>query len=124
MKGNGEDKFCRLLENIGYKEDVNFFRQYPFESTYVLDIAFPVEKVAIEIDGESHKDKKQIIKDKERDRLIKYNDWVIIRIPTWKIKDYTGIFYKNLVKETVEERLTKLYGIKREFTEEGMVESV
>lgn len=62
------------IENIDYKTEMPFYR-------YALDFAWPEKRLCIEIDGKQHLyDEKQIIRDKEKDRLLKENGWKELRI--------------------------------------------
>lgn len=46
---------------------------------YYLDFALPTLKVAIEVDGESHKRKEVIANDKERTEYLVRNGWTVVR---------------------------------------------
>ena len=48
---------------------------------YSIDIAFPKEKIAIEIDGEHHRKEAQIIKDGNKDEYLKSHGWKVLRFP-------------------------------------------
>lgn len=80
MSGKNEDKVLEVLEQMGYKLGIDFFRQYPIGYKFVIDIAFVNEQVAIEIDGDSHERKEQLKLDKKRDEFLRANNWIPLRI--------------------------------------------
>lgn len=104
ISGKNEIKVIKILENLDYKINQDFVRQHPIGSKFVLDFAFIKEQVAIEIDGKNHKCKKQKNKDKKRDKFLKENNWIPIRINDNEFFGEKGMFYKYLIKEIVEER--------------------
>lgn len=104
LAGENEKDVIRVLEGIGYVNGVDFERQYPIGERFVIDIAFVKEQVAIEVDGNSHKYTKQKQMDKKRDSYLSSNNWVPIRIYDKDFFGYKRSFYKNLIKEIVEER--------------------
>lgn len=104
MSGKNEKKVVNLFELLDYKENVDFFRQYPIGEKFVIDFAFVNEKVAIEADGDSHNSKKQRRLDKARDWFLRANNWVCVRVSDSELFGYKGSFYKSLIKEVVEER--------------------
>ena len=63
----------------------NIIPQYPILN-YRVDFAFPVFKIAIEIDGKAyHSTKEQIENDYERQKNIENLGWLFYRIPAKKI---------------------------------------
>ena len=103
MAGSNEQEVLTIIDQWGYKIDLDYKRQYPVGDRYVIDIAFPYEKVAIEVDGQSHFEKDQRKKDKQRDKFLKWNDWVILRIPQKKFFKNPS-FWRYLIHEVVEDR--------------------
>ena len=59
---------------VGYR----FRRQHPL-GFYILDFYNHELKLCIELDGEYHNYKEQILKDKERDDLLQFNGITVIR---------------------------------------------
>lgn len=63
-----------MVENVHYKTEMSFGR-------YSLDFAWPEQKLCVEIDGDQHERFKDYkARDIEKDKLLKENDWQIIRI--------------------------------------------
>lgn len=104
LSGKNEDQVITVLESMGYKIGCDFHRQHPVGLRYVLDFAFIHEQVAIEIDGKDHLTKAAKQKDKIRDRFLHAHNWVTIRIQDSDFKGYKASFYKNLIREIVEDR--------------------
>lgn len=104
LAGDNEEKSLEILKYLGYKEDEDFTRQYPIGKKFVIDFAFAKERIAIEIDGKDHNGKKQFLNDRKRDAFLQNNGWVSIRIKDKDMFGYKGSFYKNLIKEVVNER--------------------
>lgn len=65
ISGENENYVIKVLEMIGYHEFIDFVRQYPIGEKFVLDFAFVKEQVALEIDGQTHRYKKQRKNDKD-----------------------------------------------------------
>jgi len=93
------------LEDIGFKEDEDFVVQYPVKEAgrmYILDFAFPEEKIDIECDGRYwHKLRSK--KDKERDEFLRSKGWCVLRFNDKEIKE-------NLeeVLETIKSKVMEL----------------
>lgn len=105
LSGKNEDEVIKVLVSMGYVLGKDFVRQYPFGERYVLDFAFINEQVGLEIDGDGHRKKEQRRSDKIRDSFLRSNNWVVIRILDREFKNtYKFSFYKNLIREVVEER--------------------
>lgn len=105
MAGDNEKPVISILESIGFILGKDFHRQYPIGEKFVMDFAFINEQVSLEVDGENHNTKRQKRLDTKRDKYLRDNNWISIRI---KDSDITGtykkLFYKNLIKDVVEER--------------------
>ena len=104
ISGDNENRVLMVLKTIGYTQNVDFVRQHPIGLRYVLDFAFIPEQVAVEIDGKHHRTKKQRKLDDIRDRFLHSNNWVTVRIQDGDFHGYKASFYKNLIKEIVEDR--------------------
>lgn len=104
MAGENEERVLNVVRGIGYVEGIDFKRQHPIGERFVIDIAFVKEQVAIEVDGDAHNCKKQKRMDDKRDRYLRQNNWIPIRIKDKEFFGYKGSFYKNLIREIVEER--------------------
>jgi very-short-patch-repair endonuclease len=116
MAGQNEDGAIKIFDLLGYSLGSDYVRQYPIGERFVLDFAFVNEQVAIEIDGDSHRTKKQKAIDAKRDKYLSRNGWVPLRIYDKDLNGYKGSFFKNLIREIVEERrkqydIGKLYAI-------------
>lgn len=105
-----EDSVIASIEDAGFKLDIDFVRQHPIGGKFVIDIAFLPEKIAIEVDGKSHANKKMVKIDKRRDRFLYDNGWVSIRVPENKFLGSARSFYKFLIREVVEARRLQLEG--------------
>ena len=81
ISGINEKKVLADLEYMGYKINKDFVRQHPIGNSLVVDIAFVREQIAIEVDGQSHKNKKQIELDILRDKFLNWHNWCSIRLP-------------------------------------------
>lgn len=108
LTGNNEEFIKECLDALGYRIDIDYERQYPVLDRYVLDFAFIEEKIAIEIDGAYHRIKRNIVKDEIRDKKLRANDWVVLRIPEKKFKE-NGTYWKYLIYEVVTERRKTLF---------------
>lgn len=104
ISGKNENLVMRLLDNLGYKQNVDYVRQYPFVNRFVFDFAFVDEQIALEVDGKSHDSKPMVKKDKVRDRFLIENNWIPLRIQDKDLFGFKGSFYKSLIKEIVETR--------------------
>lgn len=104
MAGKNEEGAIKILDTLGYKLDEDYVRQYPIGERFVIDFAFVKERIALEIDGESHLRKAQKKSDKQRDSYLFRNGWIALRMFDWDLTGYKGSFHKSLIKEIVEER--------------------
>ncbi len=117
ISGKNEDRVIFVLQSLGYELEKDFVRQHPVAERFVLDIAFIKEQVALEVDGEDHKWGKVKKLDRKRDAFLFSNNWISLRIKDEDMFDsYKSSFYKNLIREIVEERrkqweMGKLYPI-------------
>jgi len=102
--GNQEsDEEKKFLEYASEKIGASVFQaiecQRPFstmtrafdkEEFYDQRVDFSLEtknnKIIIEIDGEQHLEEKQLRLDKQRQRYLENNNWNVIRIPAWKVR--------------------------------------
>lgn len=106
-----EFEFIDYLRKIDFKLDIHYVHQFAccqeeIGMVAVADFAFPNEKIIIELDGKSHKHRKQKELDYKRDRTFIANGFMILRIKT-PMSDEDKIFYKYLIKDLYEERNTK-----------------
>lgn len=102
--GKNEDAVVRMLEGLGYVLSKDFVRQHPIGQRFVLDFAFIPEQIALEIDGLSHEKRLQRISDRKRDSYLRSNNWVALRIKDDDMFGYRASFFKNLIREVVEDR--------------------
>jgi very-short-patch-repair endonuclease len=47
-----EQRFREALERRGLRRGIDFATQYPLRYSFVLDFAFPEQKIAVEVDGQ------------------------------------------------------------------------
>lgn len=95
VERSGYSYYEKLLYNLlvkrGYKENRDFMHLFPIESQpYILDFAFPNEKVGIECDGELwHEKCRNHEDDRIQDEYLRKNGWKILRFRfrPGKIKD-------------------------------------
>jgi very-short-patch-repair endonuclease len=104
MSGKNEEPVIKILDAIGYTNGKDYERQFPVGEKFVIDFAFVKEQVALEVDGRNHQYGRQKSLDKKRDRYFRENNWVPIRIKDKDLFGYKMSFYKNLIKEVVEDR--------------------
>lgn len=94
-----EKWFMQVIENEF--EDKNYEREIPFHR-FSLDFVWKHKKCVIEIDGEQHyRDKAQIARDKEKDRLLKEEGWKELRLDWRWVCKYTKEAIK-LAKEFID----------------------
>lgn len=102
LTGAGEYKVDWLLsEVLGYKEKVDYFRQYAIENLYVADFVFPKYRLIIECDGKNHRKNKQRRKDAQRDWVCNVNGWYVVRIREENF-DKNARYYKSLIYQVIE----------------------
>jgi very-short-patch-repair endonuclease len=104
MAGRNEKRVIEMLETLDYRLGVDFQRQHPVGERYVIDIAFLNERVAIEVDGDSHENDRMARKDRIRDRYLGSSNWVTIRVKDRDVFGEKARFYKFLIDEVVKER--------------------
>lgn len=104
MAGQNENEAIKILEALEFVINKDFVRQHPIGERFVMDFAFINEKVAVEIDGKNHDEKKQRALDRKRDIYLHRNGWLSIRIKDKDLVGYKGSFYKNLIRDVVLER--------------------
>lgn len=76
--------FIKFLENeYSLKENIDYKTEFKF-GKYFLDFAWENQKKCIEIDGDQHiYDENRIKSDELKDKLLKENNWSVLRI-RWK----------------------------------------
>lgn len=75
-----------LWEEIrGKKLGMKFFRQYSV-ANYILDFYCPKFSLAIELDGEYHKDKEVQEKDRVRTQLLMMWGITVVRFENWEVE--------------------------------------
>ena len=87
FESNIEEKFRMELQDRGMTLGVDFVIQYPIKRSFILDIAFPDYKLAIELDGNYwHSLKKNRRRDHMKDKILEKEGWTLIRISENSIK--------------------------------------
>lgn len=104
MSGKNEKFVIEFLEKIGFRLGKDFVRQHPIGDRFVIDIAFVKEQVALEVDGASHLEKKQIKKDNMRDKFLHRNGWLSIRINDKDFFSDKMQMYRYVIEDVVLER--------------------
>jgi very-short-patch-repair endonuclease len=74
-----EIMFTKFLNNVGFKEQIDFFREFPF-SKYFCDFYFPQKQLVVEIDGKQHEEKERQRVDQEKDAFLKSKGIKVVRI--------------------------------------------
>ena len=97
MAGQNEVKVIKILNSLDFILGRDFVRQHPIGERFVIDIAFIKEKVAIEVDGKSHENKKQKTLDKMRDKFLRDNDWIPLRISDKEMFGYKKLYHKYIM---------------------------
>jgi len=77
------------LERRGYVKGVDFATQYPLRYSFIIDVAFPEQKIAIEADGEywHGRTPKQRQKDYFKTKILKQQGWIVYRFKESEIND-------------------------------------
>lgn len=115
-----EYEFKEVLKSIG-QEGVDWFHQHAYYDeeggiVAVPDFVFPDDELIIELDGVSHRDKKQIKLDIKRDRVFACNGFNVIRIKVPLDNDkkaYWKVYIEELLKIIKEERLKSKSKVKK-----------
>lgn len=71
-----ETLFLEELESRGLQKGIDFSCQYPLRYSFILDFAFPNQKIAIECDGEPFHSVK---KDAFKNYILKKTGWKLFR---------------------------------------------
>jgi len=81
-----EIMFLRELESRGLVLGADFCKEFPMRHGHIIDFAFPDHKIAIEIDGPHHLQKKRRQKDHIKDSVLKKHGWTVIRFNTQQVE--------------------------------------
>ena len=75
------EKLLRIeLERRGYKKGTDFSQFYPIKSSFILDFAFPEQKICIEADGEHYHTSPEARKrDGFKNHSLKKLGWKVMR---------------------------------------------
>ena len=96
-----ERLFRQELERRGLRRGVDFCPQFPIRYSFILDFAFPIQKLAIEVDGEKwHDTPTGRQRDWFKDHILKKKGWTVLRFKGQRVLDG--------VKECVDESLAEL----------------
>ena len=92
FESNIEEKFRLEMQDRGMRLGVDFVIQYPLKHSFIIDIAFPDHKIAIELDGNYwHSLKRNRQRDHMKDKILEKEGWTLIRISENSIKqDVSG----------------------------------
>ena len=68
------------IEKRGFERGKDFAIQYPIRYSFIIDVAFPKQMIAIEADGEHyHTSKKAKQRDYFKNKILKRLGWKVIR---------------------------------------------
>lgn len=90
-----------ILEAASFIENEHYFYQYVIDNKYIVDFAFPIEKIVIEADGKEHRYKKN--KDMKKDSYLFKNGWLVIRLNNKELLENPS-YCKSLIKQIYYER--------------------
>lgn len=90
-----EKCFQKLLEDNGMDKKYLIYREYSV-FPYFIDFAFINEKIAVEIDGSQHLENDRKKKDDEKDVLLIFNGWKVVRITANEILHNREKVFKTL----------------------------
>ena len=77
---NIEKLLRKEIERRGYRKGIDFATQFPIKNSFILDFAFPEQKVAIEADGEAwHTSKDARKRDNFKNFILKKKGWLVLR---------------------------------------------
>jgi len=89
------------LQDAGFIPDKDYVYNFPIRGAYILDFAFPKEKINIECDGERWHPKENKY-DKKRNYFLKRRGWIVLR--------FTGRKIKEDIKNCIEIIKGEIYG--------------
>jgi len=101
---NIERAFREELERRGLRRGVDFASQFPIRHSFILDFAFPLRKLAVEVDGEKWHDTP----------LGRQRDWFkdhVLKKGGWRVLRFWGQEVLGDVKKCVDETLAVLGGV-------------
>lgn len=98
--------FLKELERHGLRRGVDFACQYPLRYSFILDFAFPDQKIAIECDGEAFHPAKR---DNFKNYILKKNGWKVFRFWGQEIHNDVGKCVNKIIKEIKKETKDKLF---------------
>ena len=77
---NIETMFREELERRGLRCGIDFATEFPLRLSYIVDVAFPDRKLAIELDGEPfHSSPKAKKRDYHKNLVLENMGWEVIR---------------------------------------------
>jgi very-short-patch-repair endonuclease len=77
---NIEKAFREALERRGLRKGMDFATQYPLRHSFILDFAFPAEKIAVEVDGRKwHSSPEARRRDGFKNHILKQQGWRVFR---------------------------------------------
>lgn len=100
-----EYELMDILSYLELREGTDYIHQFCMHNddiVIVVDFFFPKLGLVIELDGTSHKDKKQRLKDRFRDCLCRAQGYSILRIKTPIPKDkmaYWNTYFRELLRD-------------------------
>jgi very-short-patch-repair endonuclease len=83
-----EQIFREALERRGLRRGIDFATQYPLRHSFVLDFAFPEQKIAVEVDGRMwHSTPAARKRDGFKNHILKERGWRLYRFWDHEILD-------------------------------------
>ncbi len=82
-----EKQFEEELQSRGLERGIDYAIQYPLRLSFILDFAFPEQKVAVETDGEAyHPTRRDVVKNK----ILKKLGWKVLRFWGKEVQEDVG----------------------------------
>jgi len=96
---NIEQLMLDELIQRGLKKGIDFATQYPIRGSFILDFAFPGEKIAIECDGEAwHSSPEARKKDGFKNFILGKEGWKVLRFSGSEIEEDTAKCVNKILK--------------------------
>lgn len=73
----------RVLRDALRAESIEFDFQFPTKTGFIIDFAFPREKLAVEVDGPTHYTERGKRKDRFRNWMLRREGWAVLHVH-WK----------------------------------------
>lgn len=92
--------FREALERKGLRLGIDFAMQYPLRYSFILDFAFPDQKIAIEVDGTAYHTSREARKrDAFKNMILEKLGWKVFRFWDHEIYDSLDSCINKVLKE-------------------------